>query len=155
MTTPLFPDLEWLDFADFPARQLYDVLRFRQAIFVVEQASPYADLDGRDEHAHHLLLRTDGVVAGYLRLIPHHREHRVAIGRVAVGGAWRGRGLARILMREALARCERDYPNAAVVLSAQEYLAPFYRSLGFEPISAPYDDYGVLHVDMRLTTPVG
>ncbi len=53
-------------------------------------------------------------------------------------------------MAEALARCHRDYPDCAVTLGAQTYLKPFYKTLGFQPTSAPYDDYGVLHVDMRL-----
>ena len=150
MTISAPPDLEWRDFDEFSGAQLYDILRFRQAIFVVEQGSPYADLDGRDEHAHHLLLRNDRALAGYLRLIPHQAERRVTIGRVAVGAAWRGRGLARALMDAALSRCQREYPDYAVTLSAQEYLVPFYRRLGFVPTSAPYDDYGVPHVDMRL-----
>ena len=41
-------------------------------------------------------------------------------------------------------------PDCAVTLSAQTYLAPFYESLGFQATSAPYDDYGVPHVDMAL-----
>jgi ElaA protein len=140
--------LEWYDFADLPAALLYEVLRFRQAIFVVEQASPYADLDGHDERAHHLLLRVDGELAGYLRLIPHPGDARVAIGRVAVAAPLRGHGLARLLMAEALARCPRDYPDYAITLTAQTYLADFYESLGFRATSVPFDDYGLTHVDM-------
>jgi len=142
--------LEWRDFAELPAVLLYEVLRFRQAIFVVEQASPYPDLDGLDERAHHLLLRVDGKLAGYLRLIPHPSDARVAIGRVAVAAPLRRQGLARILMAEALARCRQDYPDCAVTLSAQAYLAAFYESLGFRATSAPFDDYGVPHVEMAL-----
>ena len=63
-------EFEWRDFADFTAEALYDLLRFRQAIFVVEQASPFPDLDGLDRRAHHLLVLVDGALAGYLRLIP-------------------------------------------------------------------------------------
>jgi ElaA protein len=141
---------EWRDFAELSSADLYQLLQFRQAVFVVEQASAYADLDGLDQQAHHLLLREGGALAGYLRLIPYPAEKRIAIGRVSVGSPWRGRGLARTLMQEALARCRRDYLDFAVTVSAQEYLVPFYRSLGFEPTSAPYDDYGVPHVDMKL-----
>ena len=142
------PRLEWLRFADFSAVLLYEILRFRQAIFVVEQSSAYPDLDGIDQGAHHLLLRIDGTLAGYLRLVPFSDRQRVAIGRVAVAAAQRRQGLAREMMREALARCRRDLPGATIAVSAQTYLAPFYASLGFRPISEPYDDYGVPHVDM-------
>jgi ElaA protein len=146
------PELQfgWHRFGDFSATQLYELLRFRQAIFVVEQASPYPDLDGRDQEAEHLLLRADGLLAGCLRLIPYRDEGRVAIGRVAVVDAGRRQGLARLMMREALDRCRRDYRDCAVTLAAQTYLVPFYESLGFGATTSPYDDYGAPHVDMAL-----
>src|SRR5216683_6546077 len=143
--------LEWCDFADLSAPLLYEVLRFRQAIFVVEQCSPFPDLDGLDERAHHLLLRVAGELAGYSRLIPYPGEARVAIGRVAVAAPRRRHGLARMLMADALARCRQDYPDCTVTLTAQTYLAPFYETLGFRATSAPFDDYGLGHVDMALS----
>src|SRR5260221_5719206 len=103
--------LQWCDFADLSAQLLYDVLRFRQAIFVVEQRCAYPDLDHRDQRAHHLLLRVGDELAGYSRLIPYPGEARVAIGRVAVAAPLRRHGLARRLMAEALARCHQDYPD--------------------------------------------
>jgi ElaA protein len=145
------PMLQWHDFTELSATLLYEVLRFRQAIFVVEQACAYPDLDGIDQGARHLLLHVDTALAGYLRLIPHRREHHVAIGRVAVAPVLRRQGLARRLMAEALARCRSDYPDRAVTLSAQTYLTKFYATFGFRPSSSPYDDYGVPHIDMRLS----
>jgi ElaA protein len=53
-------------------------------------------------------------------------------------------------MKEALARCRRDFADCTVMLTGQTYLAPFYESLGFAVTSAPYDDYGLSHVDMTL-----
>jgi ElaA protein len=141
-------NLQWYGFGDLSAALLYETLRFRQAIFVVEQASPYPDLDGLDQRAHHLLLRVDSDLAGYLRLIPYPDDARVAIGRVAVAAALRRHGLAHLLMAEALARCRQDYPDCTVTLSAQTYLEPFYETIGFHANSAPYDDYGVRHIDM-------
>jgi len=142
--------MEWYRFADLSPALLYEVLRFRQAIFVVEQRCPFPDLDGRDQHAQHLLLRIDGELAGCLRLIPFADEARVAIGRVAVAAPLRRRGFARSLMAEALGRCRRDHPDCTVTLTGQTYLAPFYETLGFVVTSPPYDDYGLSHVDMTL-----
>lgn len=142
--------VSWHRFGDFSAAQLYELLRFRQAIFVVEQSSPYPDLDGLDEGALHLLLRVEETLAGCLRLIPYPDEKRAAIGRVAVAVPWRRRGLARLMLEEALARLGRDYAQCAVTLGAQTYLVPFYESLGFRATTSPYDDYGVPHVDMAL-----
>jgi ElaA protein len=143
-------NLEWHGFGDLTPALLYEVLAFRQAIFVVEQRCAYPDLDGLDQRAQHLLLRVDGALAGCLRLIPFPDEARAKIGRVAVALSQRRRGFARLLMAEALARYRRDYPDCAVALTGQTYLAPFYESLGFAVTSAPYDDYGLSHVDMVL-----
>ncbi len=140
--------LEWRRFAEFSASELYELLRFRQAIFVVEQSCAYPDLDGLDQQTLHLLLRQAGELVGYLRLIPYPEEARVAIGRVAVAETARRLGLARRLMAAALARCARDYPDCAVTLSAQTYLVRFYGSLGFQTTSEPFDDYGLMHVEM-------
>ena len=54
-------------------------------------------------------------------------------------------------MAEALARGARDYPDCAATLTAQTYLAPFYETIGFRATSAPFDDYGLRHVDMALS----
>lgn len=142
--------LEWHDFADLPAGLLYEVLRFRQAIFVVEQACAYPDLDGLDRRAHHLLLHAGDVLVGYLRLVTDPDHHRVSIGRVAVGPPFRNRGFASRLMTAALSRCARDYTGVAVRLSAQTHLTGFYESRGFRAIAPPYEDYGVPHIEMVL-----
>jgi ElaA protein len=138
--------LDWRDWTGFDAAQLYELLRFRQAIFVVEQASPYPDLDGRDLRSQHLLLRRGEELIGCLRLLAP--DPLIRIGRVAVSASERGRGLARTMMEAALQRAAEVYPHRDVAISAQTYLEPFYQSLGFVTTSAPYDDYGVPHVDM-------
>ena len=137
---------EWQRFEQLSADMLYEVLRFRQSIFVVEQGSPYADLDGLDREARHLLLRSDGELAGYLRLI----QMPVRIGRVAVALQLRRRGLGRRLMEEGLRFCRESYPAQDIILAAQLNLVPFYSSFGFAVMSEPYDDFGVMHVEMRM-----
>ena len=141
-------EMEWQRFQTLTADRLYQVLRFRQAIFVVEQASPYPDLDGLDQNAQHLLLLSKGELAGYLRLLPTSHPGLIRIGRVAVAAHRRRGGLGRVLMREALRRCCEDYPHCDIALGAQAYLIPFYASFGFAVSSEPYDDFGVQHVEM-------
>jgi ElaA protein len=137
---------EWQRFETLTRVSLYELLRFRQNVFVVEQRSPYPDLDGLDREAWHLLLRAEIALVGYLRLIPRP----LRIGRVAVAAPFRRHGLGRRLMDEALLFCSGHYPGLAVALTAQAYLVPFYRGLGFEPTGEPYDDFGLIHVDMEL-----
>jgi len=143
---------EWQLFGLLSAADLYEVLRFRQNIFVVEQRSPYPDLDGLDRKAWHLSLRVEGALAGYLRLIPFSGLPPAArIGRVAVAAAQRRGGLGGNLMQEALRFCRERYPGRDIALSAQTDQVGFYRRFGFVITSDPYDDFGVAHVEMRLS----
>ena len=145
--------LAWRDWADLSAAELYELLQFRQSVFVVEQASPYPDLDGRDSEARHLTLRRGDALIGYLRLIaPSVEDLRplVRIGRVSVVLGERGHGHARTMMAEALRVAAERYPRHDVEIGAQTHLEAFYRGFGFEPCSSPYDDYGVPHIDLVL-----
>ena len=139
---------EWQRFEQLSADELYELLRFRQGIFVVEQSSPYPDLDGLDQAAWHLLMRLKGELTGYLRLVPAALQ--VRIGRVAVAAPLRARGLGRRLIEEALRFCREHYPGLTVVLTAQSHLVALYRSFGFEPTGEPFDDFGITHLDMEL-----
>jgi ElaA protein len=96
------------------------------------------------------MLRSDGRLGGCLRLVS---PPALRIGRVAVAAALRGRGLARALMREALARCAARWPAEGIALTAQLPLAGFYESLGFRAVSEPFDDFGLSHIDMRRPAP--
>src|SRR5215831_16329195 len=125
--------IKWQRFEALTADELYELLRFRQNIFVVEQRSPFPDLDGLDQQAWHLLLRANGALAGYARLIPRP----VRIGRVAVAAELRRQGLERRLMKEALLFCRRHYPGLSVALTAQAHLVPFYRDFGFDRPATP------------------
>jgi ElaA protein len=99
-----------------------------------------------DQEASHLLLRLDGALAGCLRLLP---PPRLRIGRVAVAADRRRHGLGRRLMTAALALCRERYSEREILVSAQLSLVGFYESLGFSSISPPYEDFGVIHCDMR------
>ena len=139
---------EWQRFERLSGDKLYELLRFRQGIFVVEQGSPYPDLDGLDQEAWHQLLLMKGELTGYLRLVPAALQ--VRIGRVAVAAPLRARGLGRRLIEEALRFCRERYPVQDIVLAAQLNLVPFYQRFGFAATSEPYDDFGVAHVEMSL-----
>ena len=126
----------------------------RVDVFVVEQACPYRELDGADFEASHLRAIVGDRLAGALRLFPGHHGGPARIGRVVVAPAFRGRGLAHRLMKEALAACSRR-GDATVVLAAQAHLEPFYAGLGFARTGALYSEDGIPHVDMRLALPKG
>jgi ElaA protein len=146
VTIPGNISLAWREWEELSTDELYELLTFRQAIFVVEQASPYPDLDGRDSAARHLTLRRESVLVGYLRLIAPDPQLR--IGRVAVAETERGNGYARLIVEEALSLAASLYPGHNIEIGAQTYLEPFYASFGFVRATSPYDDFGVPHIDM-------
>jgi ElaA protein len=125
----------------------YAVWRLRQDVFVVEQACPYPDLDGRDTEpgTRHVLLRDDDLLLGYARVLDDSEHWR--IGRVVLDPAARGRGLADLVMKEALDIAKgRD-----VVLDAQSPLAGWYATFGFEVDGPEFLEDGIAHLPMRLS----
>lgn len=126
-------------------RTAYDVWRLRQQVFVIEQDCPYPDLDGRDLEPTtlHVVLLEDDTVLGTLRVLDD--GDRARIGRVVVAPSARGRGLAALMMDEAMAACgERE-----VRLDAQTGLTGFYAAYGFEVTGPAFDEDGIMHVPMR------
>ncbi len=139
----------WRRLEEFDAPALYEMLALRQRIFVIEQRSLYLDADGLDSETEHLTGHEGEHLACCLRLLPPGvRGRDAAIGRVAVDRAWRGQGLAREMMTLALARIRERHGPVAVRLAAQQHLVPFYAGFGFDPVSPPYDEDGIPHVDM-------
>ncbi len=137
--------VEIVAFEDLDADTAYDVWRLRQQVFVVEQHSPYPDLDGRDREptTRHVLLRRHGELVGYARVLDDGDWAR--IGRVVVAKAERGRGFADQLVRAAL-----DVVGAREIrLDAQVGLVDWYATYGFEVSGPEFDDDGVLHRPMR------
>jgi ElaA protein len=128
---------------------LYDALALRCQAFIVEQV-PYLDPDGVDRQAHHLLGRAaDGALVAYLRIVdPGAKYAEPSIGRVVVARAARGGGWGRALMVEGIAYCSALWPGRPIRIGAQAHLRGFYTSLGFEAASDPYDEDGILHLEM-------
>lgn len=148
MTTARY-DWQWHRFDDWPRALMYDALRLRSEIFVVEQNCVFLDMDGLDRHCEHLHVLDQGQLCAYLRRVPPGiQSPRPALGRVVVARSHRGSGLGRELMRAGIRRCESRHPQQAIQVAAQQHLEPFYGSLGFSRIGEPYDEDGILHVEM-------
>jgi ElaA protein len=134
---------------------LYQALALRAQVFVLEQACIYLDPDGVDLKAWHLLGHDEdsGELLACARLLPplaKGPEHLLPeIGRVVTAPAARGSGAGRALMQRALLECARLWPGQTVAISAQSYLLDFYAGLGFVSVSAPYDEDGIVHIDMQ------
>jgi ElaA protein len=146
---------QWCAFDDLGTADLYAVLALRQAVFVVEQACIFPDIDWHDQQAHHLLgwreNQTGGgrLLAAYLRCLPPGAKFaECAIGRVVTAPSARGSGAGRLLVAEGLRRAGSLYPSQPIRIGAQMHLERFYAGFGFVTASAPYDEDDIMHIEM-------
>lgn len=139
-------------FSELTAVELYELLRLRVDVFVVEQACPYPELDGKDlnlETLHVAIRLADGNLAAYFRILaPGVSYPGVSIGRVVTAKAFRGRGLSHGLIEKAIELARENWPGIPIQIGAQEYLKRFYQSHGFETTSKIYIEDGIPHIDM-------
>jgi ElaA protein len=157
--TNVLPPIRRVEFNALTLTELHDLLALRSRVFVVEQACPYPDIDGRDPGALHLIA-TDagGTIVGCARCLgPDGKgpegdspDSPVSFGRLAVDRSQRSTGLGRALVAESLAVLAERWPDRDVVIGAQLYLERFYGSFGLVRDTDPYDDFGIPHIDMRL-----
>lgn len=143
-------------FSQLSLDQLYDVLKLRVDIFVVEQTCYYPDLDGDkgllDRHPKtiHLLGYQGEVLVAYLRILPKGQSYKenISIGRVVIATQARGDGLGHELMTEALLLCQQHFPKEDIKISAQQHLKSYYQSHGFTQISDMYLEDDIPHIAM-------
>ena len=131
--------------ADLSATELYGLCRLRVDVFVVEQACPYPELDGRDLEPDtvHVWYERDGEVLATIRVLDDGAEK--VIGRVATAVEARGQGLAAALVRRGIELCA----GAPIHLGAQAYLEDWYEQFGFRRSGPGYIEDGIPHVPMR------
>ncbi len=138
-----------MSFEALTTGELYDLLRLRQEVFVVEQRSLYVDLDGRDRAAIHMLCWLDDELLAYQRLLhPGLSYSESSMGRIVVRKSARGRNLGRELVQRGIAHNRERWPGHDIRINAQAYLRTFYLDLGFTVAGDEYDEDGIPHVEM-------
>lgn len=141
---------KWRTLEEMRPDLLYDLMAFRESVFVVEQNCVYQEMDGLDKTAMHLFALDAREIVACLRVLPPTTSNsRVQIGRVAVARGWRNRGLGASMMRKAIDKVQSEYPASAVFLNAQTYLQPFYESLGFTVCGDEFLEDGIPHIPME------
>ena len=142
-------------FDQLSLQELYTILTLRTNIFVVEQACPYPEVDGKDPNCLHLLGTINGELVAYLRILPAGlRYDKVSIGRVVIKPSHRGKGLGRLMMEQAIHCITNEWKESQIKIGAQAYLEKFYQSLGFKPVSEVYLEDDIPHLDMLYSKPV-
>jgi ElaA protein len=144
--------LSWVlkTFEELNVAELYELLKLRSRVFVVEQDCVFLDMDGLDYRAHHLLGYADGVLSACTRILPAgvaYPEYP-SIGRVVTAPEVRGKAFGFALMLESIERLHQLYGKVAIKIGAQLYLKRFYESLGFEQAGEVYLEDGIEHIPM-------
>lgn len=136
------------------AAELQSILRLRAEVFVIEQDTPYQDVDGRDLDRgtfHYWFGGGDGEVTAYLRVLTEP-DGEMRIGRVCTALSARGKGLAYQLMAAAV----EDLSAVRSVLDSQVYARGFYERFGYVAEGEEYlDEDGIPHITMRRLARTG
>ncbi|HEV7950296.1 MAG TPA: GNAT family N-acetyltransferase, partial [Glaciihabitans sp.] len=133
---------------ELTTHDLYSFLKLRTDVFYREQKVDDDELDNRDSESstEHYWIGDDTGCAAYLRVLtdstPEHLDAQHVIGRVVVRADRRGEGLAQQLLRQVF----ESHGSHAMLLHAQEYVAPLYAKFGFEAFGDVYPEAGIPHV---------
>ena len=127
--------------------ELYEILKVRSQIFIVEQNMHCQDMDGIDINARHIYLEENGKILAYLRAF-YDDENAVRIGRVL--SITHGIGLGKRIIIEAIKDIKQNMACQKICLDSQKHAIGFYEKLGFKVISGEFLEEGVLHVKMQL-----
>jgi ElaA protein len=142
-------------FKDLSSEQLYEVLKLRSAVFVIEQNCIYQDMDDKDKKAMHLLGYNGEELMAYARLLaPGISYKEASIGRVVVDPDHRGKNSGKELMTKAIEKTLSIFETNEIVISAQQYLEKFYTELGFIKEGEMYLEDDIPHIKMRLVYPL-
>lgn len=133
------------EFNQLTVTELYEIIKLRVDVFVVEQNCVYDDLDRVDYNADHIFLKNKNEIIAYLRI--YKNQNNYSIGRVAVNVKYRKNNYGKLIMNYAINLLNNTDADE-VKIEAQEYLLKFYTDLGFIKTSESFLLDGIPHIDM-------
>ena len=130
-------------------REVYEILKIRTAVFVVEQECPYQEVDGTDYDSLHVWLEEDDNIVAYLRIFEKDTAtNTVQIGRVL--SARRGEGLGAKVLQAGIAAAKAEMGADRIFIEAQTYALPFYEKFGFASCGEQFLEDGIPHTPMMV-----
>lgn len=136
-------------FSELTIDELYEILKVRVDVFIVEQKCPYQELDEKDKKAYHIYLKENNQIKAYLRVIDAGVSfEEVSIGRVLT--TERGKGFAKYIIREGIKFSKELLKANKIKIEAQVYAQKMYEKFGFKPISEEFLEDGIPHIQMIL-----
>jgi ElaA protein len=143
--------IEVKKFKDLSVDEIYEILKLRSEVFVVEQGCIYQDIDGKDKKAMHLTGKKDNEIIAYTRIFDSGDYYELpSIARVVVKKKTRGKERGKEIMKESIKYIKENLQEKTIALSAQKYLEKFYKDLGFIVEGEEYLEDGIPHQKMKL-----
>ena len=140
-------------FNELTTKELYQILRLRSEVFVVEQDCVYQDMDNKDQKAFHVLSFKKEELIGYARIFDSGDYFKnPSIGRIIIKETERNHNYGYELVEASIQFIERNFQKKTIEISAQTYLLKFYNSLGFLSSGEEYLEDGIPHVKMLRTS---
>ncbi len=135
-------------FTELTTRELYEILKSRCEVFLLEQKIICQDMDDVDYDSHHFFLEEDGRVIAYLRAyFIDDKKTAMKIGRVI--SLTHKSGLGRKLFNESLGVIKETLNCKKLIVSAQKQALGFYEKMGFTVTSGEYLEEGIIHLEME------
>ena len=136
-------------FSELNNQELYQILRLRSEVFVVEQNCVYQDLDNKDQISIHIFQKKKNEIVAYTRIFKSGDYYKnPSIGRVVVSKKNRGKELGKKIMIYSIEFIKKNIKGEKIELSAQKYLDKFYKELGFYKKGEDYLEDGIPHQRM-------
>lgn len=138
-------------FKNLTVDELYQLLKLRSEIFVVEQNCIYQDIDGKDQKALHIIGLADDKIVAYSRIFnAGHYYKTTSIGRVIVAQDYRAHKIGHELIKKSIQAIKEYFNQENITISAQYYLLHFYQSHGFQTVGKEYLEDGIPHIEMII-----
>lgn len=135
-------------FEELSTKELYEILKSRAEIFIMEQNIQYVDMDNIDYESLHCFLIEDNRVIGYLRAFYQDDEKSIVkIGRVLT--LQHGHGIGKELMQESIKAISEKMKCKKITMDAQKHAIGFYEKSGFQVMSDEFLEEGIVHVVME------
>ena len=134
------------EFSELTTTELYEILKSRAEIFIMEQNINYQDMDDIDYRSLHFFYKDGDKIVAYLRCF-YDGDDNVRIGRVLT--MTHGIGLGRKLLEESLPIIVKKMKCIKLSMDAQSYAIGFYEKFGFKVVSDEFLEEGIMHVKME------
>ncbi|MBE6107967.1 MAG: GNAT family N-acetyltransferase [Erysipelotrichaceae bacterium] len=129
--------------------ELYEILKLRAEVFVIEQNCIYPDIDDKDKHSLHVFLKEQDEIVAYLRVIEKGISFdEVSIGRVIA--KYRRQGLGTLVLKAGIQAAKEIYQAEKIIIEAQTYAKTFYEKQGFIQTSDEFLEDGIPHIQMTF-----